>query len=319
MIKFKEISIILLILLLFFKYYYIVLSIITIHIFKYLYFIIIDSQNFYNYNLFFSKKILQNNKLYEKIPKIIHKVFINDNMNLENLPEGVYEAIQKWKELNPEYELKLWSGNDCRKYIENNFSKIHLYTWDNIVPYSGKCNFFRYCIISKTGGWYSDLKQYPYVSLNEINNDNYDWISFWDKGTHISYKKLFPRHMQPALFGATKNHPVLLKAIDICIYNTKNLIYGFSPQSTTGPGVFGKAFNETPNNKLGKIKIGVHYNNNFYLKNSFCKNILNACSKSNNTSIVQQKFFKCSTGQDWKNGNNYATLWDKKKYYLKDN
>ena len=47
------------------------------------------------------------------IPKCIHKVCIVDGFELPELPKGIDEAIRTWKEYNPDYELKVYSGNDC--------------------------------------------------------------------------------------------------------------------------------------------------------------------------------------------------------------
>ena len=141
-----------------------------------------------------------NQKLDKKIPKILNKIFIDDSMELPKvLGQEIKECHDKWKELNPDYNVRFWSGNECRNYLSKYFGKRYLDCFDNINAYAGKCNFFRYCVVYNEGGWYSDWKQFPYESLNNIvkNHENIEWVSCYDHG-HPWVKKM--GCMQNALF-----------------------------------------------------------------------------------------------------------------------
>ena len=232
-----------------------------------------------------------------KIPKIINKIYISHDEKLPNFPLQPYElqkAHDSWIIKNKEYKLQYWDTKKCKEYLIKNFSKEHLDTFNCINAYAGKCNFFRYCIIYNEGGWYSDWKQECLQDnlLYNLSNNNEDIILFKDaqKGC-----------IQNALFGSVKNHPLLLRVINNCIFNVKNKIYTNNVFDTTGVCLFGKSFTELNlPNKLFKGRYD-HNNNMFKLNNGH--------------EIVIHKCTKCGVNNNWKDGNDYNILFKNKTYY----
>ena len=232
-----------------------------------------------------------------KIPKIINKIYISHDEKLPNFPLEPYKlqkAHDSWINKNNEYKLQYWDTKKCKEYLIKNFSKEYLDTFNCINAYAGKCNFFRYCVIYNEGGWYSDWKQVclEYNLLNNLSSNGENIIIFKDAQKDC---------IQNAFFGAVKNHPLFLQAINNCIYNVKNKIYGKNVYHTTGVCLLGKSFQEL--NLPNKLFKGYY---NFY-KDSFFLN--------NNRKIIIHKCLTCGTTQDWKNGNNYKILFEKKEYY----
>ena len=209
--------------------------------------------------------------------------------------------------MNPEYKIKYWSLDDCREYLQNNFPSNYLETFDCIQAYSGKCNFFRYCIIYNEGGWYSDWKQICLVD-NLLNNISHSsrFVYFYDKGIPHTINNSC---VQNAFFGTIPKHPILQNAIKFVIENVKNKYYGDCPLDTTGVCVFGKAIKEY-NKKYNKIESQGEFNHKLAKGGQFYHKKLGK--------IIQHKCDKCGEGQSWKNGNNYNTLWDQRKYYCDD-
>ena len=239
------------------------------------------------------------------IPKVIHKVYIQDDGKIpNNLDKNIKDAHDSWIEMNPKYKIKYWSLDDCREYLKNNFPSNYLESFDCIQSYSGKCDFFRYCVVYNEGGWYSDWKEICLVD-NLLNNilDNNGFVYFYDKGIpHTINNKC----VVSGFFGSISKHPILKISIDLVIENVKNKYYGKMGLDPTGPCLFGKAIIEYNkentkidsqgefNHKLGK---GGHYYHNELGK------------------IIQHKCSNCGVGQNWKNGNNYNDLWNQGKYY----
>ena len=93
------------------------------------------------------------------IPKVIHKIYIDQTMTLNNIDDNIKNLFEKLQKDNKDYKIKIWSGNDCREYIKNNFSTTHLECFDGLKPYAFKADFARYCILYNEGGWYSDIKE----------------------------------------------------------------------------------------------------------------------------------------------------------------
>jgi len=233
------------------------------------------------------------------IPKIIHKIYIQDNGTIpEKLEKHIIDSHNSWLIHNPGYKIKYWSLNDCREYLKKNFSEEYIKTFDCIKPYACKSDFFRYCIIYNEGGWYSDWKQVCLKNnlLDKLSDK--EFICFYDKGNNYVKKN---QCIAQAFFGGIKNHPILKDCINNVIYNVNNKIYGNCGLDPTGPCLIGniiKKYNIVINGEFN------HLNNN---DGDYFDNDLG--------NIIQHKCNKCSKGQDWKNGNNYNILWNKKKFY----
>ncbi len=110
------------------------------------------------------------------IPKIIHHVWVGEHP----MPQNEKDNVEKWKELNPDYEFKFWTKNEfCynafTKYCEENNR------WNYYIDWL-KTN-----ILYKEGGVYIDtdvvpLKPIPVDILNyefSIAKVKPFWIGSW--------------------------------------------------------------------------------------------------------------------------------------------
>lgn len=229
------------------------------------------------------------------IPKIINKIFITDNGSIGDIPNHIKKAHASWLDKNNGYKLILWSCNDCREYLLKNFPPIIIETFDHIKAYAWKCDFFRYCLIYKEGGWYSDWYEVC-LTKNLLNKllIGYlgDIVHFTDKDCNDVYKTSNPnRCSMTAFFGSKKHNQVLKNIIKKIVYNVKTKYYGQNSLDVTGPGLFGDNVNIYPS--CG------YYQQNFYFHRNFGK-------------VIQHKCDLCihhSTNQ-----NDYRKLWEKKRY-----
>lgn len=232
----------------------------------------------------------------QRIPKIIHKIYIEHSMKIpENKIIEFKEAHDSWKLLNPDYEIRYWSGEDCEQYLSENFGERYLNVFRKLKPYSYKCDFLKFCIIFKEGGWYSDWKQKTYINLNSIGDN--DLICFHDHGIpELNYR----RSISCGFFGSVKSNPIIELAMNQIIYNVENNIYGLHPLDPTGPYNFGKALWTFLENKEYKILFGI-YKANFY--------------SIDNKIIIKHKTDNNIYNQNWENGNNYGEMWYQKDIY----
>ena len=248
------------------------------------------------------KNFNSKNLILEPIPKVIHKVIIENSGNLPKFPlepKELQDAHDSWKKNNPEYKIKYYSMNDCREYLKKNFEDSDfLQAFDCLNGYSKKCNFFRYCVLYNEGGWYSDWKQVCLEKnlLDKLNNDNKetDIILSWDRGNIISTKN---KYIQNSFIGAIKNNIFLKECINEIINNIKYKYYGETPLDESGPGLLGNMYKFYYN----KFKINLIHSDRHYFYN--------------NKKIILTKCNNCGYGQNWKNGNNYNILWKEKKLY----
>jgi mannosyltransferase OCH1-like enzyme len=253
------------------------------------------------------KKILKNKKFEETkenipiipiIPNVIHKIYIDSTGTLDNLDKSVLDLFEKVKKDNPDYTLKVWSGNEARNYLSQNFDLSYLTCYDNLIPYAYKADFFRYCLIYNEGGWYSDLKEEILIKLNELKG--YTFIGIVDLGNDYCLKNIC---LQNAFFAAIPKHPVLDNCAKACIMNYKNKFYGESYLDPTGPRLFGKCFEET-------IVIPKKVLFGYYLYDPD-----GGYHFMDNKKVVIHKCKKCKKGNDWTYGNNFIELWKNKNIY----
>ena len=229
------------------------------------------------------------------IPKIIHKIYIQHDGSIpDNLDENIKKAHQSWIDKNPDYDIKYWSLNDCKKFLKENYPPVYLETLNSLKPYSYKCDFARYCIVYKYGGWYSDWKEVCLIDnlLDTLSTENF--ICFYDKGSkHVIDNNC----VMTSFFGRKKNHFILKDCIHSIIKNVNSNFYGDDPVDPTGPCLFGKEIKKHDIKKYGYFGDGGYYYHDILGK------------------IVKHKCNDCGYTQNWVNGNNYIELWKNKQIY----
>lgn len=252
------------------------------------------------------------------IPKLVHKVFLQKGAgfpDLSEMSENLKAAHKTWHDKNPEYLVQYFDLRLCREYLEKNFHPVFLRAFDCIQAFAGKNNLFRMAVVYREGGWYSDWKQ---VCLKDdllsiltedvkegamVFRDNC-WLDgpCWEDGGPC---KELGGPVQNAFFGATPQHPLIAQQLGL-ILNHVQSFYHPSPYWTTGVGVFGTALQESKDNHyVTDNVVGGHYNSSNYFY-------------YNDEDIILHKCWKCGTGQDWKNGNNYKKLHREGHYYCED-
>ena len=236
------------------------------------------------------------------IPKKINKIYINHSMELPLMLDNDLQKVHdSWKNLNPDYIIQYWSGKDCEKYLLENFPKIYYQTFKTLIPYAYKCDFFRYCLIYKEGGWYTDWKQELLLPLDEINKCNKNIVVFWDDGNPFSRQN---NCICDGFFGSIANNKILKTVIDLIINNVKINYYGNSPLDPTGPYAFGKAFKL--NDDSENIFFGCYNGTHFTIDN------INVIKHKYDDRRCQHDIY---INQNWDDGNNYNHLWLNKNIY----
>lgn len=164
------------------------------------------------------------------IPRTIHKVIIVDGGEIPELPSLMVDAIDTFKVINPNYEHKLYSGNDCEDYIKRHFDDKILDTYLALKPYSYRADLFRFLVLYNEGGWYSDSKQVCYNPIDKLQQGK-DFVVSIDAPIN-------PNCLFTAFFGSIPGHPILKKCIDMIVFNVEHEHYGHDCLYVTGPGLF---------------------------------------------------------------------------------
>jgi len=231
------------------------------------------------------------------IPKQIHKIVITDDGNIPPLPEPMNEAMQTFKDLNPEYKHKLYSGKDCIKYINEHFKDDPeiLKCFLAFKPNAYKCDVFRIIVLYNEGGWYSDSRQVCYQSLDILNNADKEFYCVVDAPIN-------PNCVTQAFIGSVPKHPILKKYIEIIKFNVKHKHYGIDCLFPTGPGAFMQAAVDYLRKNHEKCMVGRNMIDN-QKQSFFC---------FDNQVFIKHKYNSPSVGgifSDIPGGNNYGEMW----------
>lgn len=177
------------------------------------------------------------------IPRILHLVWIGK----ASQPEYLQKHIQKWKELMPKWTVRLWTNEDLiTDEIEPTvLAKIH-----EADKGTQKADILKYYVVWKYGGIYVDADTEPTSNLDPIIYMS-DLVVCHDNQIEWGY-------IAVGFFAASQYHPVLRKAVDICL--TVPLNTG-EPHMTTGPRAFGLAVSQIPptNTKYMNLEIECFY------------------------------------------------------------
>lgn len=167
----------------------------------------------------------------------------------KELPEKMYEVVNKIVELNPEYDYYFFDDDDCRKYLQDNYSSEYLDAFDDLIPGAFKADFWRYAVIAKEGGVYIDVDFDCVKPLREILDSDDSLVLVKDRGIGCC-TAIFQ-----AFFAATPNHNAIKETLQLCLDNIKNKRMGKTCLDLTGPGMMGKAFNKYTYGKICDVEL----------------------------------------------------------------
>ena len=258
----------------------------------------------------------------EFIPRILKMMNDNDvskgiasNRN-SNWTGSIEEAHLSWKEKNPSYDIRYYDLHDCRLYLRQHFHPLFLRAFDCIEAFAGKTNFFRYLVVYREGGFYSDWKQLCLRDglLDWISNDDSDEQPRWDVpalGSTIWFSA-WEAHMtdrtQNAFFGAMPQSPVLAETIRLALDNIQKRA-DLKPKADalymTGVGVLHKGVLKMAKG-LDGARFGFYHH---YDDKKF---------RYRNETIIKHKCSKCGQGNDWSDGNDYFLKLKIGEYFCPD-
>lgn len=166
-------------------------------------------------------------------PGIPKWIFRAGNDSLENLHPDIVNVYNTQLKENPEYELFYFSREDKLQFITDQNNEDLLYAYNTIAAEAFKTDIFRYVVLNLYGGVYMDFSMQTLVSLDYIIKDN-QCVFVKDNAAHGGIYNAF--------IVSNKSNSFLERAIERCIYNIKNKIYGRNPLAITSPDMLGDLF-----------------------------------------------------------------------------
>jgi len=158
------------------------------------------------------------------IPKIIFKTSPFTRTNMDN---QIIHVLEITKKLNPDYTIYYFDDSEIEQFMSDYSDRV-LKALHKIKPGAFKADLWRYCILQKYGGCYSDIGHTMKVSFDEIIDNN----------NLVLVKEIKDFGIHNGFICCEKNSLLMKKAIEKCLYNIENEIYGDSDISVTGPKMF---------------------------------------------------------------------------------
>ena len=118
---------------------------------------------------------------------------------------------KNWKDLNPEYEIKLYDDEACINFLKEYFSQKYVDIFNYLKDGPIKCDFWRVCILYKYGGIYVDADINPIVPLDDYIDDTDEFVTCISRNFRREKREF---QLNPHFIKSTKEHPILKQTID---------------------------------------------------------------------------------------------------------
>lgn len=106
-----------------------------------------------------------NNNIF--IPERIHGIYGLWDEEV-NLPDKWCNNSNKWSEMNPDFQIRLWTPEQCEELVRGEFP--HLMKWYNNLTPVTKYNVMRWLILYHQGGYFADCDVETLTPLREVSN-----------------------------------------------------------------------------------------------------------------------------------------------------
>jgi len=170
------------------------------------------------------------------IPKIIWQTYKHPYDELE---QYMKDATKSWIDLNPEYDYRYMSDIDAAIFVKENFGEEWFNIFVNVPLGVMRGDIWRYMIIYKYGGVYTDLDTLCLKPINTWMKDDYDMIICPENDVHLCQWT----------FAAVPGHPVIKSVLDEIKKGFKNPNYEEEHyvHKLTGPAVWTKGIRNAIN------------------------------------------------------------------------
>ena len=179
---------------------------------------------------------IDNDELQLQIPK---RIFIcHKNINCLSMTHN------KWKTLNPNYEIFLFDDSMCEQFLLKEYSELHYNIFKFIRDGPIKSDFWRLCILYKYGGIYVDADIQPLIPLDAYLIHTSDFV------TCITQRN---RNFNPHFIATKKKEHILQLCINeyIGMYTYKRHLYDYWKWSVIY--IFNKYLNKLRNPNISTI------------------------------------------------------------------
>lgn len=163
----------------------------------------------------------------QNIPKKVFQTFETDEVT-----DGMWNAIQSWRNSNPEYEHYFFDADDRLAFIKQNFDQEVVNAYLDLIPGAFKADLWRYCVLYIEGGVYADADM---ICTNPLIN----WIEPHDDLIITRDDPMSTEWLANGFIASVPRNPVFKQIIDQIVDNVKHKRV-LSYLNITGPELFGR-------------------------------------------------------------------------------
>jgi hypothetical protein len=180
--------------------------------------------------------LIDNDEIQLQIPKRIY--ICHKNINCLTMTHN------KWKKLNPNYEIYLFDDFMSEQFLLNQYSQLHYNVFKFIPDGPIKSDFWRLCILYKYGGIYVDADIHPLIPIDNYLIPTSDFVTCITKAN---------RNFNPHFIAVKKKEHILQLCINeyIEMYNNKRHLYDYWKWSIVH--IINKYLNTLRNPKISTV------------------------------------------------------------------
>jgi mannosyltransferase OCH1-like enzyme len=213
----------------------------------------------------------------------------------KDLPPLMKKNYDLLVEGNPKIQFHLYDEQDCRQFIQDNFTPEIVNAYDSLIPCSYKSDLWRYCVLYINGGIYMDIKY-------QCDN-GFKFIALTEKEHFV--RDMEQNNVYTALIVTMPNNEIMLHCINKIVENVKNKYYGNHCLEPTGPILLGSNFTQDEKKSM-----------ELYHDCTYIENVLNSYYIVKEKVIILKFYDGYREEQSkYQKKAHYSELWNEQKIY----
>lgn len=202
--------------------------------------ILVQYTTTYNVPHFIPKQDTSGPSIINGVPLVLYQ-----SWGTHTLPRGMVNNLHTVLDSNPQFDYYLFSDEECRMYIKDNFPTEVVEAFDSLRPGAYKSDLWRYCILYKKGGVYMDIKCKPLIPVTQLIEIQ-PIVLVKD---HINQERL-TECVWNGFMIAPPGFPVFLECINDIVKNCRAKDYRRNTLDITGPCCLGRIIKQHANDKF---------------------------------------------------------------------
>jgi len=178
------------------------------------------------------------------VPNFVHRIW-----ECREIPDRYETAFNSWVGKTKNMSVFLWTRNTSRQLVLKLEGTEKLMLYDRLLPGAYKADFFRYLLMYKFGGLYSDIDTILHKDLSAN-----DIAHLRDDAVTVAHDLTPSRLLNGAILIAPPGQALFRCALGEVIDHSRRRKKGFEALDVTGPGVLG----ECARHILGQDELDFH-------------------------------------------------------------